>query len=80
MARTRAQEHPNAPKSEYAPKGSKPQGRATSRTLTDTTGHKDIKRKAEAIEDTDGEDIEGPRCSPYKKSKTADSDPPQDAN
>ena len=79
MARTRAQEHPNTPKPEYAPKGSKPQGWATARDHKDKTGHKDKKRKAEAIENTDGEDVKDPQCPPYKKSKTADSDPPQDA-
>ena len=79
MARTRAQEHPNAPKREYAPKGSKPQGRATATDLRDKTGHKAKKRKAEAIENTDGEDVKGPQCSFSKKSKTADPDPPQDA-
>ena len=81
MARTRAQEHPNAPKPEYAPKGSKPQGRtlATARDHNDKTRHKDKKRKAKAIENTDGEDVKDQQCPTSKKSKTADSDPPQDA-
>ena len=78
MARTRAQEHPNAPKPEYAPKESKPQGRATAGDHKDKTGHKDKKRKAKAIENTDGEAMKDPQCPPSKKSKT-DSDPPQDA-
>ena len=79
MARTRAQEHRNAPKPEYAPKGSKPQGRATARDHKDKTGHKDKKRKAEAIENTDGEEVKDPQFPASKKSKIADSDPPQDA-
>ena len=81
MARTRAQEHPNAPKPEYAPKGLKPQGRtlATAGAHNDKTGHKDKKRKAKAIEKTDGEEEKDSQCPPSKKSKTADSDPAQDA-
>ena len=81
MARTRAQEHPNAPKPEHAPKGSKPQGRtpATAGDHKDKTGHKDKKRKAKAIENSDGEDVKDLQCPPSKKSKTADSDPAQDA-
>ena len=45
----------------------------------DKTGHKDKKRKVKAIEDTDGEDVKDPQCPPSKKSKNADSGPPQDA-
>ena len=81
MTRTRAQEHPHAPKPEYAPKGSKARGRtlATARDHSDKTGQKDKKRKAEAIENADGEDVKDPQSPPSKKSKTADLDPPQDA-
>ena len=81
MARTRAQEHPNAPKPEYAPKESKPRApiQATARDRDDKTGYKDKKRKTKAIEKTDGEDVKGQQYPPSKKSKTADSDPPQDA-
>ncbi|KAM0800715.1 hypothetical protein BDR22DRAFT_805850 [Usnea florida] len=39
----------------------------------------DKKRKAKAIENTDGEDVKDPQWPPSKKSKTADSDPAQDA-
>ena len=73
--------HPNAPKPDYAPKRSKPQGRTlvTAGDHKDKIGHKDKKRKAEAMEHTGAEDVKDPQCPPSKKNRTAGSDPPQDA-
>ena len=72
MARTRAQEHPNAPNSIYAPKGPKLQGhsRVTVEDHKKIPGCEDKKRKVE--------DEEKQAPAP-EKSKTADSTTPEDA-
>lgn len=60
MARTRAQEHPDAPKPNYASEGSKPQGHITT-TAGDhqkTTERKEKKRKVEDMEKASREKAE----------------------
>lgn len=77
MARTRAQD---APKSEHAPKGSKPQGHttATAGDHTKTTGRKDKKRKVKDVEKSSEEKTNDEPASASKKSKTEGSLPSED--
>ena len=78
MARTRAQENPNAPKPEYAAEGSKPKGRNTAKVgdHKKANGFKDKKRKLEDAGEEKAKDRQAPVS---KKTKTADSTTPKDA-
>ncbi len=72
MARTRAQEHPDASKPKYGQQGSKPQGHTTATATAGdhrkTIGGKDKKRKVEDIEKAKEE-----QAPVSKRSKTAGS-------
>lgn len=77
MARTRAQEYPDAPKPEYAPERSRPQGRTTAKAgdKKKTDGTKDKKRKLEA---PSGEETKNGQTPASKKSKTTDATTSED--
>ena len=77
MARTRGQEHPNAPKPNYAPEGSKPEGGRASKAGENKKGNepKDKKRKLEEAS-KDGARKEQAYAS--KKTKTAETATSQD--
>ena len=78
MARTRGQEHPNAPKPNYAPEGSKPErGRASKAGDNKKKGiePKDKKRK---LEEASKEGVKEEQASTSKKTKTADTATSQD--
>ena len=77
MARTRAQENPDAPKPTYVPEGSKPQGRTTAkaRDQKTTKGVQDKKRK---LENAGGEKANDAQAPASKKTKTAKSTATED--
>ena len=79
MARTRAQEHPDAPKPEYAPSQSKPQGHAAARggDQKKPVAKKDKKRKVEDVDKASVKKAKNEQAPASKKSKTADSTSPQ---
>lgn len=79
MARTRAQEHPDAPKPGYAPEGPRPQGRTTARAGNNkkTNGTKDKKRK---LQESSGEETKNGRTPASKKSKTTDTTTSEDTS
>lgn len=80
MARTRAQDHPDAPKPKYASEGSKLQGHitATAGDHQKTNRCKVKKRKVEDMEKASREKAEDQQAPASKKSKTADSTSPED--
>ena len=78
MARTRAQEHPDAPKPNYVPEGSKPQGR-TAAKVGDNTNANQPKGKKRKLEEAKGEETEQGQVSASKKTKTADTTASEDA-
>ena len=77
MARTRAQENPDAPKPEYTPEGSKPQGRPTAKAGNNKKANepKDKKRKPE---NAGGEKREEAQAHASKKTKTEDTTSSED--
>lgn len=78
MAHTRAQEHPDAHKPEYAPEGSRPHGRTTAKAgdKKKTTGTKDGKRK---LEEPSSEETNQGQAPASKKTKAADITTTEDA-
>ena len=78
MARTRAQEHSDAPKPEYAPEGPKPQRRPTAKAEDNkkANGPKDKKRKSK---NASGEKTEEGQAPASKKTKTEDTTTSQDS-
>ena len=77
MARTRAQEHPDAPKPNHAPETSKPQGGRASKAGDNkkVNGPKDKKRK---LEEPSEDGAKKGQASASKKTKTTDTATSQD--
>ena len=73
MARTRAQEHPDAPKPSYAPEASRPQGRTSTATKAgDKKPANESKHKKRKLQEANGEKKKERQAPASKKTKTAD--------
>lgn len=73
MARTRAQDYSDGPKSTHAPEESKPQQRTTAKAgdHKKATGSKDKKRKVEDVDKASGEKAKDEQGAGSKRTKTA---------
>ena len=77
MARTRAQEHPDAPKPNHAPEGSKPQAARASKA-GDNKKVNEPKTKKRKLEEASEDGAKKGQASASKKTKTADTATSQD--
>ena len=77
MARTRAQEHPDAPRPRYAPEGSKPEGSRVSKP-GDTKKVNEPKDKKRKLEEASEDRAKKRQASASKKTKTVDTATSQD--
>ena len=79
MARTRAQEHPDAPKPSYAPEGSRLQGRtSTAAKARDNKPANEPKHKKRKLQEANGETRKERQAPASKKIKTADTTTSED--
>ena len=78
MARTRGQEHPDAPKPNYTPEGSKPVGGRASKA-GDNKKVNEPKDKKRKLEEASEDRAKKEKASASKKTKTADTATSQDA-